>query len=123
MLRPSYHDQLGLCQFMLEYVTYIMSQAVISKTAQGSTLHADDVQSLIEQVCPVKDYRRKRVLLIIPDGTRTAPIGLLFKTLHAQIGSVTSAFDVLIALGTHPPMTEQAICARLEIISSERSTL
>ncbi len=101
----------------------VMSQAVISKTAaDGTSLSARDVQSLIEQVCPAKDYRRKRVLLIIPDGTRTAPIGLLFKTLHAQIGSVTSAFDVLIALGTHPPMTEQAICARLEITSSERAT-
>jgi lactate racemase len=100
----------------------IMSQAVISKTAaDGTSLSARDVQSLIEQVCPAKDYRRKRVLLIIPDGTRTAPIGLLFKALHAQIGSVTSAFDVLIALGTHPPMSEQAICARLEISSSERA--
>jgi lactate racemase len=101
----------------------IMSQAVISKTAaDGTSLSAIDVQSLIEQVCPANDYRRKRVLLIIPDGTRTAPIGLLFKMLHAQIGSVTSAFDVLIALGTHPPMSEQAICARLEISSSERAT-
>ena len=101
----------------------IVSQAVISKTAvDGTSLSARDVQSLIEQVCPAKDYRRKRVLLIIPDGTRTAPIGLLFKTLHVQIGSVTSAFDLLIALGTHPPMTEQAICARLEITSSERAT-
>jgi nickel-dependent lactate racemase len=100
-----------------------MSQAVISKMAvDGTSLSARDVQSLIEQVCPSKDYHRKRVLLIIPDGTRTAPIGLLFKTLHAQIGSVTSAFDVLIALGTHPPMSEQAICARLEISSSERAT-
>jgi len=65
-----------------------MSQVVISRTAEsGTTLNARDVQSLIEQVCPAKDYRGKRVLLIIPDGTRTAPIGLLFKILHAQIGS------------------------------------
>src|ERR1700722_11321406 len=100
-----------------------MSQAVISKTAEaGTTLNANDVQSLIDQVCPAKDYRGKRVLLIVPDGTRTAPIGLLFKKLHAQIGSVTSAFDVLIALGTHPPMSEPAICERLEISSGERST-
>jgi lactate racemase len=100
-----------------------MSQAVVSKTAEpGTTLSARDVQSLIERVCPAKDYRGKRVVLIIPDGTRTAPIGLLFKTLHAQIGSVTSAFDVLIALGTHPPMSEKAICERLEISSGERST-
>jgi nickel-dependent lactate racemase len=100
-----------------------MSQVVISKTADaGTALSATDVQSLIEQACPSKDYRGKRVLLIVPDGTRTAPIGLLFKTLHAQIGSVTSEFDVLIALGTHPPMSEKAICERLEISSSERST-
>src|SRR3984893_7898850 len=64
-----------------------MSQAVISKTAaDGTSLSARDVQSLIEQVCTANDYRRKRVLLIVPDGTRTAPIGLLFKTLHDQIG-------------------------------------
>ena len=33
---------------------------------------------------------------------------------------VTAAFDVMIALGTHPPMSEEAICARLEISAEER---
>jgi lactate racemase len=61
------------------------------------------------------------VLLIVPDGTRTAPVGLLFQTLHRQIGRVTKAFDVLVALGTHQPMSEPAICQRLEISESERA--
>jgi nickel-dependent lactate racemase len=61
-----------------------------------------------------------RVLLIVPDGTRTAPIGLIFQQLFAQIGQVTKAFDVLIALGTHQPMTEAAIGQRLEISLSDR---
>jgi lactate racemase len=100
----------------------VTEPTISTTTERGTTLSPREVQRLVEQVCPPKDYRGKRVLLIIPDGTRTAPIGLLFKTLHAQIGSVTSAFDVLIALGTHPPMSEQAICARLEISSSERAT-
>ena len=56
----------------------------------------------------------------MPDGTRTAPVGLLFQTLHRQLAEVTGALDVLIALGTHQPMSEQAICARLEISESER---
>src|ERR1700741_3774832 len=100
-----------------------MSQAVVSKTAEpGTTLSARDVQSLIGRVCPAKDYQGKRVVLIIPDGTRTAPIGLLFKTLHAQIGSVTNAFDVLIELGNNPPMSDKAICERLEISGGELST-
>lgn len=62
------------------------------------------------------------MLVIVPDGTRTAPIGLMFQALHARIGAVTSAFDVLIALGTHPPMSDEAICARLEITPEERRT-
>ena len=63
----------------------------------------------------VEAYRTRKVLLIVPDGTRTAPMGIVFKALHGQIGSVTRAFDVLIALGTHQPMSEAAICERLEI--------
>jgi len=59
-------------------------------------------------------------LLIVPDHTRTAPVGLMFKTICNQIGSVTKALDVLIALGTHPPMSEEAICERLEISLAER---
>src|SRR6201997_4359382 len=99
-----------------------MSAAVISKMAQsGTTLKARDVQSVVEQVCPAKDYRGKRVLLIIPDGTRTAPVGLLFKTLHRQISEVTAAFDILVGLGKNQPMSEPAICERLEISESERS--
>ena len=85
------------------------------------TIRSRDVSNLIEQIFPAKDYRGKRVVLIVPDGTRTAPIGLLFKALHAQIGLVTKAFDVLIALGTHPPMSDEAICERLEITATERS--
>src|SRR5678815_3442115 len=81
-----------------------------------------DVRSLIAQACPAKDYHGKKILLIVPDGTRTCPLGLLFAGLHAQIGAATAAFDVLIALGTHPPMSEDAICARLEITPEERRT-
>ena len=37
-----------------------------------------------------------------------------------DVGSVTKAFDVLIALGTHQPMSEEAICGRLDISTQER---
>ena len=75
---------------------------------------------MVGQACPVESCRSKRILLIVPDGTRTAPVGLMFKTIHRQIASVTHAFDVLVALGTHPPMSEKAICGRLEISTAER---
>ncbi len=63
----------------------------------------------------------KKVLLIVPDATRTAPVGLLFRVIHDLIGSETKALDVMIALGTHPPMSDDAINRRLEITAEERA--
>jgi nickel-dependent lactate racemase len=83
-------------------------------------MNSDQVNDIIARACPADAYRSQRVLLIVPDGTRTAPIGLMFQGLHRQIGGAAKAFDVLIALGTHPPMSEAAICGRLEISAGER---
>jgi nickel-dependent lactate racemase len=89
----------------------------------GSFLGADDIRALIAQACPTKDYKGQRILLIIPDATRTCPLGMVFQALHEQIGAVAGAIDVMIALGTHPPMSEEAICQRLEITLEERRSI
>ena len=78
------------------------------------------IADLVAQACPAKDYHGRRVLLIVPDGTRTAPVDLFFRALHAQIGPAAAAFDVMIALGTHPPMSDDAIRERLGITAAER---
>src|SRR5512138_2394071 len=88
----------------------------------GAFLTDDQVMNLVAQACPAADYRNKRILLIIPDGTRTAPVGLIFRALHRQIGEVVRNLDILVALGTHQPMSEQAICDRLEISLEERQS-
>lgn len=80
----------------------------------------EKVSEIVASACPAKDYRDKKILLVVPDGTRTAPIGLLFKTLFDQIGAVTKNMDVLIALGTHQAMSEAAIRERLEISEGDR---
>ena len=63
----------------------------------------------------------KRVLLIVPDATRTAPVGLLFETIFDLVGQRVEKLDVMIALGTHPPMSEAQINARLEIDAETRA--
>jgi lactate racemase len=94
---------------------------MISRIAPaGHSLTDAEVGDLLAQACPQKDYHGKKVLLIVPDGTRTAPVGLMFKTLHRQLGKVTKAFDVLVALGTHQPMSEEALRMRLDISEAER---
>lgn len=86
----------------------------------ASTVSDVEVARIVSRACPQQDYRGKRILLIVPDSTRTAPVGLLFKTLHGQIGGVVGKLDVLVALGTHQPMSEAAICERLEITAAQR---
>jgi nickel-dependent lactate racemase len=81
---------------------------------------ASQVTDVIRRTCRTNEYRSKRVLVIVPDGTRTAPVGLLFKALHDVVGEAVSRLDVMIALGTHQPMSEEAICQRLEISTEER---
>src|SRR5437762_7938144 len=93
---------------------------VISKSAFPGKLSDAQVSDVVARSCPADTYRGRRVLLVVPDSTRTAPVGLMFKALHQQISGVAKYFDVLIALGTHPPMSEAAICERLEISEAER---
>jgi lactate racemase len=99
-----------------------MQETVECVAAENVTLDADQVAEVVDRACRTQDYRGKRVLLIVPDGTRTAPIGVVFQQLFRQITTVTKAFDVLIALGTHQPMSEAAICQRLEITAEQRKT-
>jgi nickel-dependent lactate racemase len=98
----------------------VNSDLISLQALVGQALDQAQIQTAVTQACPADAFRGQRVLLIIPDGTRTAPIGDLFKALHAQIGGVTKALDVLIALGTHQPMSEEAICQRLDITPAER---
>ena len=97
--------------------------SVLSQAARiGQSLDIPNVSELVGNALPVEDYRGKKILLIVPDSTRTAPVGLLFKTIYDQIGKSTEALDVMIALGTHPPMSEKEICERLEISEDQRQT-
>ena len=63
----------------------------------------------------------QRVIVIFPDGTRTAPIPLMFRELQRALGNRVAALDFLIALGTHQPMPEDAINAHLGITREERA--
>jgi nickel-dependent lactate racemase len=61
-------------------------------------------------------------LLIVPDQTRTAPLGLIFRAFCELWLKSAAQIDVMVALGTHPAMSEKAILQRLEISRQERFT-
>lgn len=57
----------------------------------------------------------KKVLLIIPDHSRTCPLDMMFRLLYDRLADRVKTLDFLVALGTHPPMSEARICDRVGI--------
>lgn len=90
-------------------------------TASLETMSEQEVQTWITNHVPAQDYQNKKVLLIVPDATRTAPLPLLFRSLVAHLKPVATKIDFLIALGTHPPMTEEQINNLFGLSPEERS--
>ena len=72
---------------------------VIGKGSTTATLTVEDIQELLASaydellVGARLDPAHKRVLVIIPDGTRTAPIPLIFRLLYEQLGHRVAQLD------------------------------
>ncbi|HEY7975600.1 MAG TPA: lactate racemase domain-containing protein, partial [Ktedonobacterales bacterium] len=95
---------------------------VTAVEAQSGELTSSEVAQTLARAFANVTLDGKRALVIIPDGTRSAPIPLLFALLGATLGHRVAQLDYLIALGTHPPMTEEAIDALVGVSAAERAT-
>jgi nickel-dependent lactate racemase len=88
----------------------------------SGSLAEQDVRAISAEFVERERLEGKRVLAIVPDQTRSGPIDLMFRTLYGLLAGRTRALDFLIALGTHPPMSEEAIDRRLGLAPGERAT-
>jgi len=93
----------------------------IGKGSINQTLTSGDVEQLLAEACEALPVDGKRVLVIIPDSTRTALIPLFFRLLYEQLGQRVAQLDYLIALGTHPAMLEKAIDQLVGVSADERA--
>lgn len=93
---------------------------VIGKGYAHSILTNEDVRQLVYEAFQRWKLDKKRVLVIIPDGTRRAPVALLFRLFAVELLDRVEKMDYLIALGTHPPMLPDAICKRVGITLEDR---
>ena len=95
---------------------------VISKENQAGCLDFKEAKQLVEKFFAENDYSGKRLLLIVPDNTRSGPVGEIFQMIFDSIADKAAALDILIALGTHQPMSDAEICKRLAITAEQRKT-
>ena len=97
------------------------TEAVIGRGATDALLSEDDAREILAAAFDAYPVDGKRVLVIIPDATRTAPIPLFFRLLVDLLGERTAALDFLVALGTHPAMSEDALNRLVGVSAEERA--
>jgi len=66
-------------------------------------------------------FRNQRVLVLIPDHTRSLPLPFLFRSLVGILYD-TRQLDFMVALGTHPPLSDESINKLVGITAEERKT-
>jgi len=62
----------------------------------------------------------KKVLAIVPDRTRTCPLPKVARMLKSELAGRANQIDFLVALGTHPPLSEENIDALFGIEPGQR---
>lgn len=66
-------------------------------------------------------FQSQRVLVLIPDHTRSLPLPFLF---HAMVNVLhdTEQLDFMVALGTHPPLSKESLHKLVGITAEEKTT-
>ena len=65
-------------------------------------------------------FTGQRVLVLIPDHTRSLPLPFLFRSL-VDVLHDTKQLDFMVALGTHPPLAEESLNKLVGITAEERT--
>lgn len=70
--------------------------------------HAE-LSEFVHSQLAAHDFDGKRVTLVVPDGTRHAPVAMMSKLIRDALGTRPASVRVVIALGTHDYMSDEAI--------------
>jgi nickel-dependent lactate racemase len=83
-------------------------------------LTQNELESLCADAFGSWDLDGKRVLVLIPDHTRTCPLDRVFPLLYKHVADKAASLNILVALGTHPALEEQRILDLVGITEDER---
>lgn len=92
----------------------------IQAVSQSGHLSFDTVRQTLEQGLGGA-FRGMKVLVLIPDHTRSLPLPELFR-MTVEILHDTRQLDFMVALGTHPALPEESLNKLVGITADERRT-
>jgi lactate racemase len=83
-----------------------VASGLVGRGLATGFLPVEEVRAIAREGLARMPLDGRRVLVLIPDGTRTMPMPLLFDVLDEELGRRAAALDFLVALGTHAPMSD-----------------
>jgi len=104
------------------YAISTTSKMIIERQNKDGSVENSQAGEAVAEFFAQNDYIGKRILLIVPDNTRSGPIGDIFKIIYDCLEQKAKAIDCLVALGTHQPLSEEQICTRFCMTADERSS-
>jgi len=82
---------------------------MIGKGFIDQYLTDDETGAIVDESLRTLPLDGKRVLIIIPDGTRSMPMPLMFNLFERFLSKRVQLLDYLVALGTHQPMNDKKL--------------
>jgi nickel-dependent lactate racemase len=79
----------------------------------GQVLDGDTVRAHVAGWLAAADLDGRSVCVVVPDATRSCPLPLLLGAVHEALEGRASRVTVLVALGTHAPMSDAQLDAHL----------
>lgn len=84
----------------------------------------EEIRKILENyLTKENDFSNKKVLVIIPDTTRSGPTALFFHSILDILKKRVKKIDFMIALGTHPEMSDEKIREFLDIKGNEETEI
>jgi nickel-dependent lactate racemase len=92
----------------------------IGRGSPTGKLTESEAREIIERGIPASLVEGKRVLVLTPDATRTAPLPMMVRLVNGWIGPRAKALDFMVALGTHQPLPDEKLFALYGITPADR---
>ena len=94
----------------------------IGKGYENRYLSEGEIRDILTEALGQVAVEGENVVVVIPDSTRTAPIPLMFRLFNDLLGGRVAKLDFLVALGTHPIMSEEALNKLVGVTAEELVT-
>ena len=95
---------------------------MVRKGVTTGYLSPGEVEAVVTESLASLPLDGRRLLVIIPDRTRTMPLPLFFREIVQALLPRVKGLNFLVALGTHPPRSEADILNMVGLSPEDRAS-